>query len=159
MNRVFVDLDGVTVDFDGHMAKHQISADELKKVPGAYLEMESFPGALEGIRTLLAEGYDVFFATKPPTGIPHAYSDKAAWVFKHIPEMKRRLIITPDKGLLGDKDDILIDDRPQKANCLNFKGPIIIVVGTPDWKFIVDHVHLGPEKLLEMSVLIEKVSQ
>jgi 5'(3')-deoxyribonucleotidase len=125
MNRAFIDMDGVLVDFAAFMAKTGLSGDAVKSMPGAYLEMQPLPGALEAVRSLIGMGYEVWIATKPPTGIPFAYADKAAWVLKHLPELKRKIIITHDKGLLGDEGDCLIDDRPHRANCENFKGYLI----------------------------------
>ena len=133
MNRVFVDLDGPLVDFDGYKVKHGLTATEIKKLPGAYLDMEPTPGGLAGVRSLIGMGYEVWIATKPPTGIPHSYSDKAAWVIKFLPELKRRIIITHDKGLLGDAGDYLIDDRPHKANCEKFAGTLIRYVDGMTW--------------------------
>jgi 5'(3')-deoxyribonucleotidase len=124
MNRVFVDMDGVIVDFHGYMTQKGLSGDAVKCMPGAYLEMQPLPGGLEAVRSLIGMGFDVWIATKPPTGITFAYADKAAWVLQYLPELKRKIIITHDKGLLGDADDYLIDDRPHKANCENFKGVI-----------------------------------
>lgn len=78
MNRVFVDMDGVIVDFDAHRKALGVSGDELKKRPGAYAEMPAIPGALEAVRSLIGMGFEVWIATKPPTGTPWAYADKAA---------------------------------------------------------------------------------
>jgi hypothetical protein len=39
--------------------------------------------------------------------------------------LKKKLIMTQDKSLLGDSHDILIDDRPEKANCAEFPGRLI----------------------------------
>ena len=123
--RAFVDLDGVIVDFDGFRTARGLTGDEVKAMPGAYLAMLPLSGAIEGVRSLIGMGYEVWIATKPPTGVPHAYSDKAAWVLQHIPELKRRIIITHNKGLLGSAPDLLIDDRPHKASCQEFAGTLI----------------------------------
>lgn len=124
MNRVFVDMDGVIVDFDAYKIAKGMTGDEVKKLPGAYLEMPPIPGAIDAVRSIIGMGFEVWIATKPPTGVPYAYSDKAAWVFTHLPELKRRIIITHDKGLLGGAGDFLCDDRPHKANCQNFAGTL-----------------------------------
>lgn len=131
--KLFVDMDGVIVDFDGYMLKHNLTADAIKQKKGAYLEMEPIPGALEALKKVIAMGFDVWIATKPPTGVSHAYSDKAEWVFKHIPELSKKIIITPHKGLLGDENDILCDDRPHKAFCSEFKGTVIPFVDGYHW--------------------------
>ena len=123
--RVFIDMDGVIVDFDAFKAASGLSGDEVKQLPGAYLEMNPIPGAIAAVRSLIGMGYEVWIATKPPTGVPYAYSDKVSWILQYLPELKRRIIITHDKGLLGDRDDFLIDDRPHKANCEAFAGTLI----------------------------------
>lgn len=124
MNRVFIDMDGVIVDFDSYAKGLGLTGDEIKKRMGAYREMPAIPGALSAVRSLIGMGYEVWIATKPPTGIAWAYADKAAWILEHLPELKRRIIITHDKGLLGDSGDFLIDDRPHKANCEKFSGKL-----------------------------------
>jgi 5'-nucleotidase len=129
--RVFIDLDGVIVDFDSYAKKHTITGDEVKRKPGAYLEMDPIPGALEAVRSIIGMGFEVWVATKPPTGIAFAYADKVSWVLQHLPELKRRIVLTHDKGFLGDKNDILIDDRPHKANCEKFAG---VLIPFKDWE-------------------------
>jgi len=95
-------------------------------------------------------GLEVWVATKPPTGIPFAYADKAAWVLQHLPELKRRIIITHDKGLLGDERDFLIDDRPHKANCEKFKGTLIRFVDGMAWEKAILRIRV--ECRLQMEV-------
>lgn len=131
--RIFIDMDGVLVDFDAFRAASNLTADEMKRMPGAYLAMDPYPDAIAGVRSLIGMGYEVWIATKPPTGVPHAYSDKAEWIMRHLPELKRRIIITHDKGLLGDAGDYLIDDRPHKANCESFKGILIRFMNGVTW--------------------------
>lgn len=138
--RVFLDMDGVIVNFDAYMSKYNLTGDEVKKIPGAYLEMEPYPEALAAIKVLVGSGFDVWLATKPPTGIPYAYSDKAAWVFKHLPELKRKLILTHDKGLLGCERDFLVDDRPHKANCQSFPGTLIPFINGKTWEEVIKEI-------------------
>lgn len=131
--RVFIDLDGVIVDFDKYRDERGLTGDLVKAMQGAYLDMPAIPGAIEAVRSLIGMGYEVWLATKPPTGVAHAYSDKAAWVFRHLPELKRRIIITHDKGLLGGPRDFLCDDRPHKANCERFAGTLVRFVEGYHW--------------------------
>ena len=133
MNRVFVDMDGVLVDFDAYKTARGLTGEEVKRQPGAYLEMPAIPGALAAVRSLIGMGFEVWIATKPPTGVPYAYSDKAAWVIRELPELKRRIIITHDKGLLGGPHDYLCDDRPHKANCEKFAGTLLRFVDGYHW--------------------------
>jgi 5'(3')-deoxyribonucleotidase len=83
-------------------------------------------------------GYDVWIATKPPTGVSGAYSDKAEWVFKHLPELTKKIIITHDKGLLGNSRDFLIDDRPHKANCHEFEGTLLHFGNNLTWPEVIN---------------------
>lgn len=133
MNRIFVDMDGVLVDFDRYKRELKLEGDVIKKMPGAYLAMKPIDGAIESVRSLLGMGYEVWAATKPPTGVAFAYADKAQWILDHLPELKRKIIITHDKGLLGDKDDFLIDDRPHKANCNLFPGKLLVFGESYRW--------------------------
>lgn len=137
MNRVFIDLDGVIVDFDAFAKAEGLTGDEIKKRPGVYLAMSPIPGAISAVRSIIGMGYEVWIATKPPTGIPYAYADKVAWVLRHLPELKRRIVITHDKGLLGDTGDYLVDDRPHKANCESFAGTLIRFVDGETWNGVL----------------------
>lgn len=137
MNRIFIDMDGVIVDFDSYAKNLGLAGDEIKKRPGAYLEMQPLPDAIAAVKSLIGMGFEVWAATKPPTGIAFAYSDKAAWIFNHLPELKRKLILTHDKGLLGDSGDFLIDDRPHKANCQKFPGILITFKEGSRWSDIL----------------------
>lgn len=139
MNRIFIDMDGVTVDFDKYKRMLGAPGEWVKVQPGAYLAMEPMEGAIEAILKLLAMGWEVWLATKPPTGVAHAYGEKAQWVFNHLPQLKRRIIITHDKGLLGDADDFLVDDRPHKANCDKFQGTLIVFKAGYMWPEIVEY--------------------
>lgn len=140
MARVFVDMDGVLVDFDGFMAKHNLTPDETKKMHGAYLAMDPYPDGLAGIRELIAMGFEVWIATKPPTGLPFAYADKVAWILEHLPELSERIILTHDKGLLGNPQDFLIDDRPHKANCEQFAGTLIRFHDGKTWAQVAEQL-------------------
>lgn len=131
-------MDGVIVDFDRFKTERGLTGDEVKQMVGAYLAMPAIPGAVSAVRSLIGMGFEVWLATKPPTGVPHAYSDKAQWVMENLPELKRRIIITHDKGLLGDEGDYLCDDRPHKANCENFRGTLLRFVGDYHWPQALD---------------------
>jgi 5'(3')-deoxyribonucleotidase len=136
--RIFCDMDGVVVDFNKFRAVSGLTGEEIKKLPYAYLDMDPIPGALEGVRSLIGMGHEVWLATKPPTGIPQAYADKVQWVLRHLPDLKRRIILTHDKSLL--LGDVLIDDRPHKANANDFRGWLIVfgAAGCEGWPELLD---------------------
>jgi 5'(3')-deoxyribonucleotidase len=134
--RIFFDMDGVLVDFDGYCIVNGLRPEDTKRREGAYKLMHPIAGAIDGIRKVMSiagqYGGEVWLATKPPTGIPWAYADKVSWVLEHLPELKRRIIITHDKGMLGGEYDILVDDRPWRANCCAFRGRLIMF-GWAEW--------------------------
>lgn len=140
MNRIFCDMDGVLADFAALKRSLGIEGDVLKKMPRAYADLKPIPGALDGVRSLIGMGFEVWIATKPPTGIAQAYADKAQWVLDHLPELKRNIIVTHDKGLLGDEFDYLIDDRPHKANCSRFRGSLYVFLNAAaSWERVLDY--------------------
>lgn len=131
-------MDGVIVDFEGYASEHGLTPHETKNKPNAYFEMKPITGAIEAVHCLANMGYEIWLATKPPTGVSGAYSDKVEWILKYLPEYKRRIIITHDKGLLGDSEDYLCDDRPHKANCEQFKGTFLRFVDGYHWEQALD---------------------
>lgn len=125
MNRAFVDMDGVIVDFEAYMRARKFDSQMVKDTPGAYAAMLPCDGAIDGVRSLIGMRFEVWISTKPPTGRPWAYAEKVDWILRYLPELKRRIVITHDKGFLGDAGDILIDDRVWRANCHRFQGALI----------------------------------
>lgn len=72
--------------------------------------------------------------------MPGAYGEKAQWVAEHLPELAERVIVTPDKGLLGDEYDYLVDDRPHKANCEGFRGQLVHFAPGTTWLDLVGYL-------------------
>jgi 5'(3')-deoxyribonucleotidase len=130
VRKVFLDLDGVVADFEAGMLASGYSDPKLfKLVPEAYDHLPVYPGAAEAIAYFEAAGFDVWIASKIPHENPRAAYGKLLWVKEHFPHLVEKVIITPNKGVLGDEYDILIDDRIHKAHCLEFKGRLIEFVG------------------------------
>jgi 5'(3')-deoxyribonucleotidase len=146
--RIFLDQDGPLANFDGYMKKHNLKGDQIKVMEGAYLNLEPTVGAIEGVKSLNGMGkFDLWIATKPPVGIPFACADKVSWILKHFPDLKRKIIITHDKGLLGDYRDFLVDDRPHKANCESFAGTLIPFKDGMDWPQLIDYFRKAPREI------------
>lgn len=148
LGRVFVDMDGVMVDFELYMSENNLTAEEVKNQPGAYFAMKPIEGALKAISEMTKMGYDVWVATKPPTGVSHAYGDKAAWIFDRIPELKKKIVITHDKGFLGNYDDFLVDDRLHKASCHEFSGTLIPFVDGKTWTDVLKQLREHKNNIL-----------
>lgn len=123
--RVFVDLDGVTADFASARDASGQPSEVFKLMAGSYRNLQPYPEAIAGIRTLISWGFDVWIATKIPNDNPYAATEKLLWVKEHLPELYKSVIITPNKGTLGTERDFLIDDRPHKAHCSEFQGTLL----------------------------------
>lgn len=140
MSRVFGDMDGVVVDFDEYVIRTGLDPKVLKLLPGSYRNMKPMEGALEAIDEIIDMGYDFWFASKPPTGAPVAYSDKVHWIMDHKPELTEKIILTHNKGFIGDIGDYLIDDRPHKAEAHKFPGTLLVFKPGFMWPEVLAHL-------------------
>lgn len=136
--KIFIDMDGVIVDFNKAWDESGLDVDTFIRTEGAFKNMKPMKNAIDSINKLIEMDYDVFIATKPPTGNAQAYFEKAQWVFDNLPLLTKKLIITPDKGLLGSFNDFLIDDRTFAANCKEFPGTLIEFNANTSWVQIVE---------------------
>lgn len=134
--RVYVDMDGVLADFDKACTQAKKKPSELKLIRGVYRDLEVIPGAINAIEKIVEMGYEVWAMTKPPSKNPSAASEKIEWMYELFPVFKDRIIITPDKGAVGEKRDFIIDDHPEWANVEKFRGTIIKFEN--NWDYIVD---------------------
>jgi 5'-nucleotidase len=115
-----------TVDISNRCTEHRFATDCITNTGNKrrarthvdrshwFASLPPTEGAIEGIN-LLAEHpdvNDVFICTKPMEANPHCRDDKAEWVNDFLGrEWVRRLIITPDKGMV--RGDVLLDDAPK----------------------------------------------
>jgi len=142
---VYVDMDGVLVDFPSGLAcirddvRAQCAGHE-DDIPDVFAQMEPMPGAVEAFKEL-AERIDVYILSTAPWANPSAWSDKLDWVRRHLgagpgdPAYKR-LIITHHKDL--NRGDFLIDDRCRRG-VKRFKGEVIRFGSKkyPDWPAVM----------------------
>ena len=127
---VFIDSDGPIADFDHDLKKSGLTADKFKHLPGTYLWLPITGGAEQGLAQLKALDdrnlIKVWIATKTPSNSPYAYTEKVLWYRRNFPWLEDRIILTHDKSVLGTKDDLLLDDRPHKANASLFPGTFVL---------------------------------
>lgn len=148
--RVFVDMDGVLVNFEKAIADYHATAtpylSELYRndpdlIPGIFRDAEPIPGAIEAMRLLSSTGiYDLCIATTSPWDIPYAAADKMFWIQKYLgKEFYKSMMITHRKDLLNG--EYLIDDRTANG-ADGFQG-MFIHFGTsqyPDWETVLEKI-------------------
>jgi 5'-nucleotidase len=144
----YVDMDGVTADYDAAATAAGIAPEHYKRIAGAYYGLPIFPGAAAALQALRDMGYQVWLLTKIPSCNPHAATEKLLWVRRHLPCVGENVIISPNKGALGRPGDILIDDHPQWANCAQFGGKVLHFTGS--WEATIiearAHIECGPQR-------------
>lgn len=138
---ILVDMDNVLADLDGqflriwkerypavpapeleerehhwighHFAvEHDASVRALVREPGFLRGLPPIPGAIEAIRQMTENGFDVLVCTAPFSHHSTCLQEKQDWINQHFDEeFVNRLIVTRDKTLIAG--DILIDDAPE----------------------------------------------
>jgi len=135
--RVYFDMDGVLADFEKEAIDRNIPFHELKIQVDAYRHLPIMEGAKQAVRRVRDAGYEIFVLTKIPKKNPYAASEKIFWIDDHFPEFEDRIIISPDKGALGQEGHFLIDDHPEWANAHNFEnGGGVVIKFERDWSVV-----------------------
>ena len=123
--KFFLDMDGVAFDFAGARDALGMTSEQFKMMRGAYRDLKPYPGVVENVLKLIEMGWDVWVATKIPDLNPYAATEKLLCINEHMPFLSKSVIITPNKGTLGNKLSFLLDDRPHKAHCNEFEGTLL----------------------------------
>lgn len=128
---IFIDMDGVIVDFANEfesiqksqkLPPHLIESPDL--IDGIFLNPEPIDGALDAIFNLnQSDKYDLFIATTSPWENPDSLTHKRLWIERYFGDIfKKKMFITHRKDMLIG--DYLIDDR-LKNGAENFKGSLL----------------------------------
>lgn len=140
---IFVDQDGPLYNFDAAARAIGRHPKEAKMIPDFYLNLPPTPGAQEAIEELHTwEAVQLFVATKIPDENPRAAWEKMVSLREHYPWFEERVIVTPNKACLGTSRDVLIDDRPHKADAAFFPGEFIVFGSpqAPTWKQVMNRL-------------------
>jgi len=114
---VWIDMDGVLVDFSSHVDK-TISNNTFLR--------ESYKGRYDHIPGIFRKEsgkYELYIATAAPWGNPMAAMDKRFWIEEHFGNLfKKKMVISHLKNMLIG--DYLIDDRTANG-AGEFKGELL----------------------------------
>lgn len=114
MERIYVDMDNVLVDFNATMNKLSwikkfLYENRLDEIPGVFSRMRPMEGAIEAVRKLSTK-YDIYILSTPQWNNDSAWIDKIRWVKKYLGDVcYKRVIFTHNKSLC--RGDYIIDDR------------------------------------------------
>ena len=143
---VYVDMDGVLVDFQSGLDK--VGKKMRKKykgredeIPRIFSVMEPMPGAVESFHALQrSDEYDAYILSTASWHNSTSWSDKLLWVHRYFGDgdktvAYKRLILSHHKHL--NSGAILIDDR-KKNGADKFEGRLIRFGKKryPDWKAV-----------------------
>jgi 5'-nucleotidase len=141
---VYVDMDGVLVDFE--TGKEKLSKEDLEKYVGRYDEvphifskMEPMENAIDSYIKLCSK-FDTYILSTSPWENPTALNDKLDWVKKYLGNYAyKRLILSHNKHL--NYGHYLIDDR-EKNGADRFVGELILFKGEkfPNWNTVIDYL-------------------
>ncbi len=148
---LFIDMDGVLVDFYGAVKERYPEFDHYERArqreitsalsaeSGFFTALNPVSGAVDAF-TKLSRVYEVYILSTPDWHGVNSWTEKRVWVEKHLGEMAfKKLILSHNKGLFTGR--ALIDDRLRNG-VENFTGEHIHF-GTdvfPDWDSVLKYL-------------------
>lgn len=130
--KIYVDLDGVLVDFDKSFEEHFGKSPDktfrelgdsytwslISKIDHFWLNMEPMPDAYQ--LWDFVKPYHPIILTKPARSIKQCKEDKLDWVDKYLGDVE--VIFASDKSEYATPDSILIDDKEKNISAFEDAG-------------------------------------
>jgi len=143
---VYVDMDDTACDFTAQMRLYNTMYPNYQypqSIIGFFSSMKPMPGFLDAWKTL-GEHYDMRFLSRPSPYNLGSYTEKAVWVRDNMGgiEVLEKLNLNPDKSIVGEVGDYLIDDWDIHGQT-EFKGEFIHFgrqEGCRNWKEVTDYL-------------------
>ena len=83
-----------------------------------FFNLDPVPNAIETMKRLQEEGFEIFILTAPIMDSPFVFQEKIRWVQKHLPFFDiNRVIFSNFKNQI--KGDILFDDAPKNIDAFD----------------------------------------
>lgn len=153
MKILYIDMDGVIVDFESAFDKLDPEIREKYRgnedqIPGLFALMNPIPGAIQAV-TELTTLFDTYVLSTVPWGNTSGASQKIEWIQHHFGHEKgtplwKKVILSHHKHL--NRGDFLIDDRSRNGAELfgdHNPGGEWIHFGSqkfPDWDSVVSYL-------------------
>ena len=151
---LYIDMDGVIVDFDSAFAR--LGPEVLEKfrgnedqIPGLFALMTPIAGAIDAVSEL-STIFDTYVLSTVPWHNISGASQKIEWIQNHFGADKgsplwKRVILSHHKHL--NRGDFLIDDRPHRNGAREFEetnaaGQLIHFGSAefPDWDAVLSYL-------------------
>ncbi len=129
---IWIDMDGVLVDFARHVEESTSNNEFLKiaykgrydHIPGIFRNPPPIEGAIQAVNKLAESNrYELYIATAAPWGNPMAAMDKRFWIEEYFGDLfRKKMVVSHLKNMLIG--DYLIDDRVANG-AGEFKGELL----------------------------------
>lgn len=118
-------------DFEENLPDYQYNRTKLiRNQPGWWRNLEKYKPGFEILKIAKDLNFEIHILTKAPNNSPNAWTEKAEWVKKHVPEAQ--ITLTQDKGNVYGK--VLVDDYiPYILKWLKHRPRGLVIMPNQPW--------------------------